>query len=192
MRLACPPPGGGGHGDWVRPPLSACPSPKPARFDKSSLRTNAAATPRPWGVSPPAHAHPPSALWDRAQDILSGPHSGTTKRAWYRCECGQQESTASVQSGIGNYYGVYLKISGPAQNPHFAPAYLFSLVCPPLGYPAFLINNSQAQALEAEAGRDLESEIMCMSKGPQTFQSQVFPGVIIDLDPHEGVGSENG
>lgn len=31
-----------------------------------------------------------------------------------------------------------------------------------------------------------------MSKGPQTFQSQALPGVILDLDPREGVGSENG
>ena len=67
MRLACPP------GLWrigCDPPLSACPSPKPARFDKLSLRTNAAATSRLWGVSPPAHAHPSSARWNRAQALV--------------------------------------------------------------------------------------------------------------------------
>lgn len=47
-------------------------------------------------------------------------------------------------------------------------------------------NNSQSQALEAEALRGLESEMMCMSKGPQTFQSQVLLEVILDLDPREG------
>lgn len=67
MRLARPP---GLEVDWVRPPLNTCPSPKPARFDKLSLRTNAAATSRLWGVSPPAHPHPSSARWNRAQALV--------------------------------------------------------------------------------------------------------------------------
>lgn len=60
-----------------------------------------------------------------------------------------------------------------------------------LGHLAIPNNNSQSQALEAEARRGLESEMMCMSQGPQTFQSQVLLEVIFDLDPREG-GSENG
>lgn len=57
-----------------------------------------------------------------------------------------------------------------------------------LGHLAVPNNNSQSQALEAEARRGLESEMMCMSKGPQTFQSQVLLEVILDLDPREGGG----
>lgn len=63
---------------------------------------------------------------------------------------------------------------------------------PPLGHLAIPNNNSQSQALEAEARRGLESEMMCMPKGPQTFQSQVLLEAILDLDPREGGGSENG
>lgn len=65
-------PGGGPKRIGHDPPLSTCPSPKPARFDKLSLRTNATATPRLWGVSPRAHPHPSSARWNRAQALGLG------------------------------------------------------------------------------------------------------------------------
>lgn len=142
--------------------------------------------------------HPPSARWNRAQTI-AGPHSGlnvrvwaarrTAKHAWHRCEHGRQESTPSVRSGRGNcctlrFHGHLITLT--LQTRTYSPSH--SLTGLPLGYLAILINNSQSQALEAEAGRGLESEMMCMSKGPQTFQSQALPGVILDLDPREGEG----
>lgn len=106
MRLARPPVP---WADWVRPPLTSCPSPKPARFDKLSLRTNATATSRLWGVSPPAHPPILLQLDEIGPRLWFGPHSGlsareraarrTAKRAWHRCERGQQKSTLCVRFG---------------------------------------------------------------------------------------------
>lgn len=134
--------------------------------------------------------------------FLSGPHSGlsvrewaarrTAKRAWHRCEHGQQESMPSVRSGKGDC-DTNVGILCTSQNPHsHLQQHLLTLLLtrppPPWVTLLFSSNNSQSQALEAEARRGLESEMMCMSKGPQTFQSQVLPEVILDLDPREGEG----
>lgn len=75
---------------------------------------------------------------------------------------------------------------GHGQSRHFLLTYSLPHSLSALDHLAIPNNNSQSQALEAEARRGLESEMMCMSKGPQTFQSQVLLEVILDLDPREG------
>lgn len=90
-----------------------------------------------------------------------------------RCVCGLAKTSAIP--------------CGYRQGPHLLNYSLsYSLTHLPLGHLAIPNNNSQSQALEAEARRGLESEMMCMPKGPQTFQSQVLLEVILDLDPRDG------